>query len=256
MPEGFDHSDDQLDRYLDGLLTEPERAEFEARLREDESLRTAAEVQRRIDRTLRRCFQPPASGACNETTPARVTVNGHAAIGEPPTITSTRRPWFARRWALAAALLLGVLGVWQIFTVLMPGKVGPLYGDPVTFDGYYQGTVATGFEPDWVCETDEEFQQTFEKHYDQSLLLAELPPGSAAIGLSYCHSMSPATTCLLARVGGEPVIVFVDRLERDPGSAEWAGPGMNLFRRQLAKVVLYELTPLDRPTLLEHFYAP
>ena len=61
----------------------------------------------------------------------------------------------------------------------------------------------------------------------------------------------------MARVHGQPVIVFVDRIraEREqqqlPPNSE-----LHLYRREVGKLVLYELSPLDRPYVLDSFYIP
>ena len=60
----------------------------------------------------------------------------------------------------------------------------------------------------------------------------------------------------LARVDGQPVVVFVDRAERDPSTLQEPTEGLHLFRRPLGGLVLYELTPLEYPALLEQFFLP
>ena len=57
-------------------------------------------------------------------------------------------------------------------------------------------------------------------------------------------------------MNGEPVIVFIDRVERDSGQTVDETSGLNLFNRRLGLLVLYELSPLEKPALLELFYDP
>jgi hypothetical protein len=71
-------------------------------------------------------------------------------------------------------------------------------------------------------------------------------------GLAYLGGMSPHTTAMLARVDQSPVLVFVDRLERDqPQAMPEPSSGLRLFRKQLGELVLYELTPLTAPRVMD-----
>ncbi len=107
-----------------------------------------------------------------------------------------------------------------------------------------------------MCENDEEFADSFFKSYRQRLLLAQLPDRVSALGLAYCNSITLKTTYLLATVEGEPVIVFVDRGDRDAGQTLSSGSDLHLYSRHVGSLVLYELSPLDQPRLLDHFYDP
>ena len=78
-----------------------------------------------------------------------------------------------RRFAVAAVLALGVLGVWRIWDFFQPKPPGE-YPHRVRkpMHAAYWDKVASGFAPDWVCKTDEEFASTFERRLGQPLLLA------------------------------------------------------------------------------------
>ena len=76
------------------------------------------------------------------------------------------------------------------------------------------------------------------------------------MGLAYPNTITPRTIALLARVHSEEVVVFVDRVRADPGQSLPQGSGLNLHRRRVGKLVLYELSRLDRPFLLDLFYQP
>jgi hypothetical protein len=119
----------------------------------------------------------------------------------------------------------------------------------------YGDTVAAGFEPAWVCADDREFALTFKSLHHQGLLLADPPPQIETLGLLYCNSITHRTIGVLFRVDGKPVIVFVDQVERD---AVQPRPfvGLNVFRRQIGRLVLYELSPLAEPSVLPLFYDP
>ena len=107
-----------------------------------------------------------------------------------------------------------------------------------------------------MCENDEAFGDCFSQSHGQRLLLAQLPDRVSALGLAYCNSIPLKTTYLLATVEDEPVIVFVDRRDRDAGQTLSPGSDLHLSSRHVGSLVLYELSPLDQPRLLDHFYDP
>ena len=151
---------------------------------------------------------------------------------------------------VAACVAWAIVG-WQIFVAS-------------TDDGYvevamadiYEKCVDDGFQPKWVCDDDREFAETFQKRQGQPLLLKP-ESRDVMVGLSYLKGISAHTTTMLASVDGEPVLVFVDSLERDtqPDKPSWSS-GLNLFRKELDGLVLYELSPLDEPRVLSNFYIP
>jgi hypothetical protein len=113
----------------------------------------------------------------------------------------------------------------------------------------------TGSLDPWQCADDEEFADTFRNHLGQRLVLSALPDGARALGLAYCHSLSPQSICLVGEVDGRTVVVLVDRVEADRPQAR-PNVLLNLFRREVGRLVLYEITPHDRPALLEHLEDP
>ncbi len=203
-----------------------------------------------LDDRLRRLMRPPPEQHLAEI--------AHRAIRQacPDAVTRHLRiP--PRRLAIAAALTGAVLGTWLIGQVLGPAQQPtPAYQlqPQRSMHTVYLDTVAEGFLPLWVCADDREFAQTFRAVHYQGLVLGELPPGTTALGLAYSNSLTPRTTCVLAAVGDERVMVFVDRIERD--RPQTAPEGMHLHRRQIDRLVLYELSPLEEPALLPWFRNP
>jgi len=59
---------------------------------------------------------------------------------------------------------------------------------------------------------------------------------------------------LMATVDGEHSVVLVDRLISDKPLEVRPGSGLNLFRREMGTLVLYEITPLPGPRLLDLAY--
>ncbi len=248
-----DPADSRLDAYMDGVLTGAESSAFENRLVGDPELRAELLRHRRIEDALRQYFAVRVPSAKRVMARLQTASEpGRAARPIGPVAKSV-----SRRLAVAAVLALGVIGVWRIWGFFQPKPPGE-YPHRVQKPMHkaYWDKVASGFAPDWVCKTDEEFASTFERRFGQPLLLASVPEGISAVGLAYPNTITPRTIALLARVHGEEVVVFVDRLRADPGQSLPQGSGLNLHRRRVGKLVLYELSRLDRPFLLELFYQP
>ncbi len=202
-------------------------------------------LDRRIDEALRRLIRPPSED--------RLRAIAEDAVRK---VASTRRRPSVRRrgLAVAAAVVFAVGGGWQLYQALRPAASpgGTYQRQPWrSLHQVYGDWLVDGFRPAWVCADEREFAASFRSVLDQGLRLGELPAGTTVLGLSYCHSITPQTTCLLARADGRPVVVFVDRLERDTPQPD--PPGLRLFRRQVGQLVLYELTPLEEAAVLPSF---
>ena len=58
---------------------------------------------------------------------------------------------------------------------------------------------------------------------------------------------------MLARVDGVPVMVFVDRTSADTDpKLDQGRVGLHLFRKELGSLVLYEVTPLGEPRVMDY----
>lgn len=251
MSERPQPPEDLIDPYLDELLSAADRKAFELELDRRPDLRSAVDHQQAIDAALKRLVSPPSEEQLNLIAD-RADEAGRRRI-------SPGRGWqvVARRLAVAAALAGGAFGAWQIWDFVRPGarSTNPYMQQPWrSFEAVYRDKIADGFQPAWICKDDKEFEDSFWAVHRQRLQLHELPQGTKALGLAYCNSLTPRTSYLLAQAGGERLIVFVDRIERD--TQQPAPAGLHLFRRQIGKLVLYELSPLDEAALLHRFYDP
>src|SRR5262249_236432 len=151
--------------------------------------------------------------------------------------------------ATAAALIWGLVA-WRYFAA---GNKTPDYDPNRPLDTIYAAQVADDFKPKWVCEDPHEFASTFKERQGQGLLLPPMPHATKMAGLTYCAGVSRYTTTMLARVNGKPVMVFVDRADADTHPAQPpASTKLHLFRKELGPLVLYELTPLDHPAVMDY----
>jgi hypothetical protein len=218
-----------LDEYLDGLSQGTARAQAEARIAADPEAAEEVRLQGEIDRSLKRLF---AEGARAGTSP----------VGQGP-VARIGRPvrWFI---GTAAALLLGMLGVWaaMVLSEAREDRLGPLY----------QGEVASGFVPQEVCTTAEQFADWTKRNYGEAVVPAEDRGGVTLVGWSYGRAVSGYSGVLLARVDGTPVVVVLDRA-REEGWRKLPEPedrSLHAFRRRIGDLVLYEVTPLPGPRVL------
>jgi len=280
-----------INAYVDGRLNTEQRAAFEKLLAQNRALRQDVAAQMRIHRQLQTWFQPPAGdhvaqavfgdhrepGRDGQATRARSDSNGrlrlrarshdtdaHGAVQEAPaeaesgaeTASPRRRLAWRRRTAviggMAAVLILSAVG----YFLGWPSVATPDGRAPLTLASVYHREMEAGLKPTWKCENDEEFAGTFRDRLGQPLLLAQVPDDVEALGLSYRPAISLQTVLMLARVNGQPAVVFVDKSTRDRPDRAQPADGLNVFRRELGVFVLYEVTPLDHPRLLEHFYLP
>jgi hypothetical protein len=160
-----------------------------------------------------------------------------------------------RYGAMAASLLVGVMGVWLIWQQVKPDPTASLIVGPPpikTAAAYYNTELARGFEPDWVCANDQEFADTFRQRLGQAMVLKEMPAGSKMLGLDYAPVLTPLTIALLATVDDQSVMVLIDRLSADnPELINADCANLQVHRRVVGSLVLYELTPLPQARVLD-----
>jgi hypothetical protein len=261
MNEGRHEFEQRIEAYLDGGLSAGDRAELERQLATDVEARAAVSRQHAIDDALRRQFQSVLlPRAMQDDRPS--TRSGPLTVPRRRSSPAIRaaQPRLQPRatFALAAALVFAVIGGWLIWHALAPSppKQGPYDQAWRSLETVYRDVIAAGFQPEWECRDEREFAESFATLYGQSLALAPMPEGSGMLGLAYSHSLSPRTTCLLARVDEQPVLVFIDRAERDFAQSLSDSSGLNQFRTQVGRLVIYELSPLAEPRVLPHLHSP
>lgn len=237
-----DDREQLLERYLDGDLPPRERRALEKKARRSPELQRRLALQRRIDASLRDVF---AAGAPEPAVAARIGSAGPS--------------W--RRMALyaAAVIIVALAGLW-VRTAIQQRNFNPIHSP----ERIYHRLVERGFEPEFVCEPGPEFVAAVEERFGAALDIAEAP-GVDVIGWAYdtrgpgAYSgqiLSDNMLILMAHVESEPVIVLMDQRQADTRPRLAPGSDMRLFRKQMAGLVLYEVTPHARPRLLPGFEVP
>ena len=246
----------RIDAYLDGQMTASKRESFERELEKDAALRDEVERQKRIDGSLSRLFAAPSA----EEVLSRVRAQRAGAPGRPAeaaTVGTQARPWLLRGLAVAAVIGIVAVGgrlVWKSY--FQEPEPRFVLGPWRSLETAFHDTVREGFEPLWVCETQEQFMETFRYRLRQKLYLDETPEEIQAIGLSYMNTISTDTVVLLARVRGKEVLVFVDRYDQDKPQELSPESGLHLFRDRIGDLVLYELSPFDESQVIEYLDIP
>lgn len=259
-----------LERYLDGLMEESEKEQFEAVLASDPDLAKEVEQQLEIDTAIRNQFKAPevtlsflddfltdGTAATEEKAPSTEPVIAETrSSGLERIDTAADEPHGKRGKYLLLAIAASL--AWAVVAAQFYYRGGQ--GDqaiafrPRPLTDLYQECLNDGFEPYWVCDNDEVFAATFQSRQGIPLVLANLPSDRSMVGLSYLAGISRNSTSVLARVGGVPVIVFVGRLESDwkPEVGFFQEQGLNVFRSQSDELVFYEVSPLDSKEITQY----
>lgn len=242
-----------IEEYLDGRLPEAARHAFEQRLEREAGLRAEVQMQRELDSALGRCYAPPAlddivsrAAATLPVMPAR---RARVPFGQRPLAVR-----LLVEVAVAAAVGLVIGGGYVLYRgVEDPGGVAPALARQ-TLEQFYQERAAKDFAPDWVCPP-EVFRVTFAYRLGQPVLMTETPR-VRMLGLAYSNTLTPFTVNVMAKVDGQGVIVYADKADAAPPQRRCDGSGLRLFERRLGPLILYELTPLDEPHVLDLLYIP
>jgi hypothetical protein len=235
-----------LDAYVDGTLGPAARAEFERKLTASPLLRAELELQRRIDGSLRRMLTPD-SGV------------GGGPVGKigPASPPARRSRWVVWSGLAAALALVGVVA-WML-TRPAPVPVRQIGSAPqhTTPLALYQFEKKHDWEIAWKCDTDEQFAAAVKEKLGRPLLLSK-DSGYQVAGWIYSTSplLGPTTMALVAEVEGTHVLVAFDHAQEDRTLEVPADSGLHLFRREADGMVFYEISPLERSGVVDHFYDP
>ena len=245
-----------LERFIDGLMSEAEAADFLAGLDNPEEALNQLELQSQINDSLCRSFGFEALG--EDALISQVSAGLASKVPTEPHVNSpslkldsvSQSPWL--KMALAASLLLAIgFATW---TFSKPNQID-VHFRPQALASLYLDTKDRGFRPYYNCKDPMRFADTFEVRHGHRLALSEMPPGTRMLGISYPGGISPNTTAMLGEVDGIPVMVFVDdAVNRDQviESVE-QGVDLNVFRVEENGLIFCEVTPLDSARMIQHF---
>lgn len=246
--------DEQLELYIDGLLSPSETASFEAVMRDDAALRSRVAEARRADQAIRAAFVAPTIAM---RVPEDLTSASRAGASMPaPAVAGNvgdkPLPWWVTVASLAAMLAISV-GIWA----WMNRKPGPIYIRP---DEVYTRLVQTGFKPEFICTTDDEFKKAVDDRFDQPLLIAA-SPDIQLLGWAYSNTytgltLGPRCLILMANVNGERALLFMDRKSEDRRLKLAKDSPLHLHRGVVGSMVVYELSPFEKPMLVPRTYNP
>jgi len=147
-------------------------------------------------------------------------------------------------------MLIGATFFWQ------PAGTDPMpVGPQRSLVQIYNQTVDSGFNPYYDCKDPVHFAREFRKRQGVPLELLPMPEGLAMAGLARPGGISRESTAMLGSSDGEPIMVFVDRLDRDSSyvTDQVGTEGCNIFRVEKFGLVFYEVSRLDEPRLIDYF---
>lgn len=234
--------DTLIARYLDGLLEGDELREFESALASDASLRSSVELDRRIADRLDAMLHPGAA----------FSIRGNRENASSS--NSNRQRWRPIGAIAAALVIVAAIGITYRIQVGASGSFASATREPIEI---YRTTIERGFEPAWVCEDDAQMLSYTRERFGRGLLF-EPVPGLTLVGWGYANGvLSDLTLSLLVEHGKERILLLVDRSRDDRALEDPAltDPTLHMFRRKVGRFVLYEVTPRDRPLLLDAAYT-
>ena len=252
---------DELEMYLDGMLSESDREVFLKKCDPDQLKQTQA-VQDQIDDSLRSMFQfdPLNSAQVQELTrKAFESDSPESSVVErsPSVILKESKSNSASRRIVITALAASILGIIGGGMLLMNGNplVAPVFPPrPVAL--VYQEFVDAGFTPYYRCDDQQRFIDTFEFRLGKKVQLAEseMPEGTRMLGISYEGGTSREATAMLGEVDGNQVVVFVDRSSAGQPDTSTAGrtEGLNVFVVERDGLVFAEVSPLLESKMIQY----
>lgn len=234
-----------LDLYLDGMLPEDQRLEFERRLEVDPDLRAQLEAQESIDASLKSLFSPPAA--------PQVPVQEARPEPRPIRLIDHLR---RSRWVAIAAMLLIAISAWRIWDLSRSGpSTDPLYQTPAweSMEMAYHQQVNHGFVPKWKCENNQQMASAFWNNLGHALVSSD-PIPEAIAGLSYANVLSPHTMMALVKSGNDKIIVFVDTDSNPKALKMTPNSDLHIYTKEIGPLKLYEVSRLPEPHALDLFH--
>lgn len=239
--------EETISRYLDGMLDADELRAFEEMRRSDPLIRAALETDLRVVQSLQASLVPSQS-------PSLHVDEAPSSSGNRLISTRHRTGWW-RLGGLAAALLLVIcLGLAFRTHRARTSPFALPTTEPATV---YRVAVDMGFEPAWVCSDDAEMLEFTRQRFRRGLLFTPTPDVEV-VGWGYAPgALSETSATLLVRFRDNRVVLLVDRSRHDRALEEpsVSDPSLHMFKRTVGRFVLYEISPLNRPVVLDAAYV-
>lgn len=231
-------------RYLDGLLEGDQLREFEAAFQGDIDLRSAIDADRRIIAGLRAALGPvPPPPAL----PSVLSEQGNERAPQSKNL---------RTLLGLAAVLAIVAGIGIAYNAGRSGS-SPFATPKLEPAAVFRAAHDRGFQPAWVCEDDAQMLTFTRDRFKRGLLFTPIP-GAALIGWGYANgALSEQTATLFVEHADHRIVLLVDRSghDRKLQDPSIADPSLRMFKRVVGKFVLYEITPLNKPVVLDAAYG-
>ncbi len=251
---------DELEMYLDGMLSESDREAFLQKCDPD-LLKQAQATQDQVDDSLRSMFQfDPLDTAQSQELTRRVfetdsSVSSDGKSSSTVTLGGSESNSAGRRFVVAvlAASILGIIGG-AMWLLNGDSAIEPDFGSRAVALVYLE-KVQSGFQPYYHCEDPQRFKDTFEFRLGKQVQLAEaeMPAGTRMLGLSYLGGTSPQATAMLGEVDGHQVIVFVDRSSvGQPDVSTEGTDGLNVYVVERDGLVFAEVSPLSESKMIRY----
>ncbi len=234
-----------IDSYLDGAMSGAERSAFETRAQSDETLARELSLQRAADDSLRRQFKPPAApiGLPGRAEGPAGRIDGTSG-GALESAGRPRRRKVSTPLAAAALILLAVI---VGYFTLNGSPFGPSHSSAAEV---YKRVVDGGFKPEWVCEGPEQFAQYTKDRFGRPWHIDQ-EQGTTLVGWRYSADLlSPDESLLLATRDGQKIVVVADSAAN--ARRVRAGDGLRVHERETGGLVMYEISPLDQPVIINH----
>jgi hypothetical protein len=260
---GSDDGGGGVDAYLDGLLSGPERAAFEARLAGDADLRAELDAQRRLDRSLRGLFVVPPPPPL----PPGVHVNGHprptspGAAGAGGATATAVGSLLAGKGPLILALLLSLLGGAGLWWLAAGGRFWSRSKPDLSIENAYKQLQTDGFAPETRVTTEAELAKLLVERLDSRIRLSRVvmrqaPPGVQWLGLAGHCGLPFGGAIVMSKVDGRDVLLMVGPSYGNGTQTVPSGSKLHLFRRDVGPLVVWEVTPHKQPKLLDLIALP
>tara|TARA_R110002096_G_scaffold173781_2_gene348063 strand:- start:233988 stop:234692 length:705 start_codon:yes stop_codon:yes gene_type:complete len=223
--------DELIFAYLDGDLDPQQLADFKAILESDPAIQSRLDALNAMNTSLIRIAQEPTSAPL---------------VLEPKQTTKTS----PRRWISYAAILAITTA---LFLYMNPSQPKAVFD---TQNVYRQ--ITTAFEPQIVCDSPEKFVAYTQESFGKPITVDFQTPiqlvGWRYLGKNYNPGRPtkvPTTRILMAQTpeGTRILVAFVPR--GLPAPKAQPGSDLHVFKKSVQSVRVYEITPLDSPSVLD-----